>query len=101
MSRTPTPRRRGPFGRRLSTVDFAKTLFLSWPHYGEGKKIERRDGIRAIDRIRIRTVPALIRMAEKPMPAVYEGEELEALAIGHRYQEWIAEQFRPYLRGTV
>ena len=35
------------------------------------------------------------------MPAVYEGEELEALAIGHRYQEWIAEQFRPYLRGTV
>ena len=40
-------------------------------------------------------------MAEKPVPAIYEGEELEALASGQRYQEWIAEQFRPYLRGTV
>ncbi len=33
--------------------------------------------------------------------AKYEGNELETLAVAQRYQEWIAEQFRPYLHGTV
>ncbi len=35
------------------------------------------------------------------MPTTYEGGELDALAAAQRYQEWIAEQFRPYLHGNV
>jgi SAM-dependent methyltransferase len=31
----------------------------------------------------------------------YSGEELEVLAETFRYQEWIADQFHPYLRGRV
>jgi ubiquinone/menaquinone biosynthesis C-methylase UbiE len=31
----------------------------------------------------------------------YSGEELDALAETGRYQEWIAEQFRPYLHGKI
>jgi SAM-dependent methyltransferase len=33
--------------------------------------------------------------------SIYESEELEQLAVMHRYQEWIAQQYRPYLRGVV
>jgi SAM-dependent methyltransferase len=35
------------------------------------------------------------------VPSTYAGGELDALAAAQRYQEWIAEQFRPYLRGSV
>lgn len=31
----------------------------------------------------------------------YSGEELEALAGARHYQNWIADQFRPYLRGRI
>lgn len=34
-------------------------------------------------------------------PFNYESEELATLIAARRYQEWIAEQFRPYIRGTV
>ena len=35
------------------------------------------------------------------VPADYDGDELRALSGAKHYQEWIAEQFRPYLRGTL
>jgi hypothetical protein len=40
-------------------------------------------------------------MTADTVPSDYSGEELRALRGAHRYQEWIAEQFRPYLHGTL
>jgi hypothetical protein len=40
-------------------------------------------------------------MSGDSVPRDYDGEELRALSGAHRYQEWIAEQFRPYMRGTL
>ena len=35
------------------------------------------------------------------MSVTYQSEELDTLAMAERYQEWIAEQFQPYLSGNI